>query len=730
MRSHTPRWRARGLVLSTGVACALAQVTWAEGNAAPPVPLPPATETETRDLPPAATPMPAVPIGGLAGQELRPMGDLAGLATAVMGSVLGGNKGNKADIVRVVVLEDTESLLRLRVSTRNGGGASIFGRIRDANGQLQNQFNTFRYEIPPNAIDQDLEFRLSDSVPTQASLESGSVVLYIARSGGNFAMPDSVRTYYLPKRWEKPVDVRLDPVGAAAQLPTTRGVDPLPEPPSSRAAPQPAAGIATRGGSNEVWVGEGPPPTQERAAPGGVAVQPLNRIALANVARILPQIHTTPPAPPDLTAKGPGNVKISLLSEISASISGFQEKDLTNAYGWVYQDKNPDSGIYYYLPRRYDLSWDPTNGHYLRVDYKAASDAGAAGGVVLAATLRTGIDSTDIELMKQLLLSYPGVAGHAVRLQPVPPGAAPTIVLQEKTWGAPADRIVASDRTEDVQIAWATTSTEVENLRIALRGEGIQGNLVVPIGESGDTMNAPVSVGLASTATFGRMTWKRDAAWQNQTPYPLRLNYVHALTLQGGRPVVYSWQAGAARVPPGAFVRFDATRVPTWLDSGPQAALRTWIAYSVESNCEACDKVAMAPVTGGVSQTSAQHIVFHTLSLLSRSGASRVKIQVRSLYLDPNKREMAEMASFTLDADDKNFTAPQPIYQPPAGERTSGPLFEYRLSLVMPDGSKYDGQNWVGVDALSDEYEISAEDVRKSLGFLPKDRAEASGAAN
>jgi hypothetical protein len=470
-------------------------------------------------------------------------------------------------------------------------------------------------------------------------------------------------------------------------------------------------------------MGDGPAPVQSRDIPvAQMAIAAPLRAHMMEMKIALPKPAAPPPPPVDRNAKGPGNNPLGLLDEIAPSIDGFNPSAITNIWGWVYQDQNVESGVYYYLPRRYDLAWDATNGHHLRVDYKAA---GADGGeVVMAATLRSGVDSTDIELMKRLLQSHPNSAGKTVKLLPLPPGSTPQIALGS-VWGAPADRIVASDLTENMQIAWATTAVDIENLRVALRSQGIQGTFNVTIGASG--MQGPVSVGLASPATFGRMPWVRGAPWPNQTPYPVRLKYVHALAIVAGRATVYSWNAGGVRVPPGAQATFFADKVPTWLDSGgPNAALRMWIDYEVDGDCDACDKVALTPITGGASQTSAQSIVFHTLSLLSRTGAARAKLHVRSSYIDPQSRELEEMPIFTLDADNKNFKAPAPIYQPEGG--TGGqPLFEYRLSLIMPDGAKYEGTTWIPVDALSDEYEISAEDARRSLGFLPP-TTEATGA--
>ena len=55
----------------------------------------------------------------------------------------------------------------------------------------------------------------------------------------------------------------------------------------------------------------------------------------------------------------------------------------------VHVDGNPDSGLYYYLPRRFDLAWSPETQYALTVIYGMAGATDAEGQVLMAARLET-----------------------------------------------------------------------------------------------------------------------------------------------------------------------------------------------------------------------------------------------------------------------------------------------------------------------------------------------------
>src|SRR5690606_2973827 len=103
--------------------------------------------------------------------------------------------------------------------------------------------------------------------------------------------------------------------------------------------------------------------------------------------------------------RGPGSNYIRLFDGIEME-PGVTERSLTNLHPNIYEDENPSSGLFYYLPAGYSLYWDPDSGYALRVLYGAAATEDAANNVSIAAKLTTGISSNDVALARAMLQDY------------------------------------------------------------------------------------------------------------------------------------------------------------------------------------------------------------------------------------------------------------------------------------------------------------------------------------
>ena len=223
---------------------------------------------------------------------------------------------------------------------------------------------------------------------------------------------------------------------------------------------------------------------------------------------------------------------------------------------------------------------------------------------------------------------------------------------------------------------------------------------------------SPISIKLADRDSFGRLRWNRQEGARNLTPYPLRLHNLHALCIDPhtNTPILYTWSLDNVEVPPMARVRWDAARVPAWIDT---EAKRIWVDYSVAQNCEECDQDVLDTITGGVTSVAAEQIVFHTISPLADVGGYEITAHVRSKFFDPKDRAIVQKSA-VLKADNQDF-AVGPIY--PSNRRQGEPLFEYRLDLAMPDGTDYRGARWVASDTL--RVLVGRAQLEKSLGSLP-----------
>lgn len=425
----------------------------------------------------------------------------------------------------------------------------------------------------------------------------------------------------------------------------------------------------------------------------------------------------------DNSGQGPNFDKpIALISTIRTSPSiDLELKDVLNIFEDVYPDKNPNSGLFYFLPRLYRLDWEADQGYGMRMMYNAATKEGQAGDVMITARLTANVDNAEIQLAQALLAA----AGQNVKtLRAVPLAGPPDVSLSgglKTLFNIPSEKISSNPTSEalgEIDIAWVTDTVTKENIELALTEQvGISGTLTfTPAGAATRKPQIPIKITIADPDTLGRFRWTRDQNWRNVAPYPLRLKYLHALMLKDNKPIIYSWGLGNADIVPTAQVQWDAKRIPSWIE---KEAKRVWIDYAVKPGCEECDKQVIATITSGVSNITASPIIFETITPLADTGAYKLLVAVRSSYLNPRSHDPQTLPDLSLNKDEQEYRSGA-VY---LGNRSEGepgasdPIFEYLLSVVMRDGAVHQAPKWIPSQSL--RVLIGSSQIKAALGFVP-----------
>jgi hypothetical protein len=428
----------------------------------------------------------------------------------------------------------------------------------------------------------------------------------------------------------------------------------------------------------------------------------------------------------DKNGKGPSAQPIYLLNEMRSDVS-IEFEDILHVWPQVYQDQNPESGIFYFLPRAYHLKWTPDEGYGMRMLYFASQEEEEEGDVNVELLVDAGIDSKEYEFAKDLVLAY--TARHPgtkfTELRPLPIDKAPEVSIAgglQHTFNIPPEKIIItaiSDALGQVHISLVTDWITKENLQLALFEDmGINGMLTLtPAGSAMEAQQRPIKVTVADHRTLGRIYWTRGQKWRNQAPYPVHLKYLHVLSLQNNIPIIYSWNLDNTEVSPMAQVEWDSRYIPKWLDG---TAKFMWLDYKVEKSCDKCDEKVIAEITGGVTSVSADNITYETITPLADTGAYKIFIRTRSMYLHPTSRELKELPELPLNEDEQEYKI-GPIYkvdrktdEAPSGE----PLFEYFITVVMPDGTMHKATKWLPSESL--RIMIGQVQIKEALGYLPK----------
>lgn len=275
-------------------------------------------------------------------------------------------------------------------------------------------------------------------------------------------------------------------------------------------------------------------------------------------------VVVTPPTdnrPKDKTPQGPSDAIIPLLGDAVVSVPSMRPEDIIPFHYNIYQDANPDSGVFYYLPTAYHLKWDTDRGHGLDINLGAQGGSAGNDTVSINATLDSGIGLEDSGVAKKLAEAYIKRNSTGIKLTELRPmivDTVPTTSLKEdlQVNSIEASNISVNPGTDifrDMSVAWTSDAVTKANIYQLLRNDnGISSQLTFQVGEgeSGAVVTVPTDIALASSETFGQISFDRSKDWTNETPYPVKLKYVHALILENRIPVVYSWELGDAVLQP------------------------------------------------------------------------------------------------------------------------------------------------------------------------------------
>lgn len=661
--------------------------------------------------------------GVLQGRELAPADEVRSGLESVAGSLLGGEL--KGQVTRAVVEEDAPRRLVVRIGFEGLQGARLWGELLNADRRRQAGIAAGEPAyVPDGAGELVLTFESEPGItPTTSALLRVSV----AASGRRTA--SLTRLFRLGKEWTKPaasgegftVTITPRPIGRTAELgPTPTMVVPASQ---VRIAPPPVSPPAPAAATSTVRVAQ--PPVAIRSVLTGArtpaAAGTAESVRALPATRILQaQKVALGLAPGDASrgARGPGALPLPTFADVRTEDIRLDLTRVLNVYPEVYQDLEPSSGIFYFLPHDYALEWDESEGYALRTVYAAAA-AGAAGEVLMSARLDGGIGARDLEVAARIVRSYAQSRNLPFReLRPLPIDSLTVSITDDLgRYSVPAGRISVNgltDVTGRLDVSWVTDERTKDFIQQALiENVGIGGSVTYrPTGSALGPRMVPIHMRLADYGTFGPFRWDRTG-FRNRTPYPVTLRYLHALRIAAsGPPVVNSWDLGETRVPPGGQVRWSAASVPFWIDAEAQ---KVWIDYTPDAACRECGENAVAGLTGGVSSAGSSQITFHTLTPLAESGALRMLVEVRSRLFDP-KGEQTLVRSVVVDADGKDFTV-GPVFGADAAAGRAGPWFEFRLTLTMPDGGVVSGDAaWVPGDKLW--MPIGQRQLQQSLGRL------------
>lgn len=681
----------------------------------------------------------------LQGKELTRVNE-NDLVTSGLSRLLGGKI--EGSINRVVVTDDRERRLVVKVTYTGLDGTSLSGEVQGSDKRTQREIRSTPVNLTAATTEAELTFDLKEGLPEGTTLQSALLVLSVSKRN---RAPGLVQSYSLPKSWQvsirpENVVIRITPRAESAAAPpadpTTAPGHTLPPPRMITLSPKERMVLRDRADMTSIRSDALSTRVDATRATDTAAIQaevqskqkvvektdvaakqlPTNaELKAVNVFRYGLSREIT-----DKSGRGPSSAAIPLLTEIRVGPGvDVPNEQLTKLSPLVFRDQNPNSGIFYFIPRAYHVYWDPDQGYGMRMLYGEAARDGQEGDVLMSMLMDAKVGNDDVQFARELLQAYqarhPEVRFTELRQLPIeePPKISLAGDLQHQ-YNISPDKIAIisiSDVLGQIKVSWITDPRTRNFMKLALEENvGINGTVSFkPAGGGNTSTDIPIEINLADPATFGDLRWRRGQTIRNQTPYPMRLKYLHALTIVNNVPTVYSWGLDNTTVPPQAQVEIDGSPIPAWLDG---RAKRIWIDYTPIENCQPCDEQVISAITNGVGDRAASQITFRTLTPLADVGAYEISLRVRSKYFDPRGRDMQEKPPIVLNADNRDFTV-GPFYSPgtPPDAARGEHLFEYFIEVTMPDGTSHSSTRWMPADSL--RVPIGKAQIERALGSLP-----------
>jgi hypothetical protein len=408
----------------------------------------------------------------------------------------------------------------------------------------------------------------------------------------------------------------------------------------------------------------------------------------------------------------------------------------------IYQDANPETGLFYYSPKRYDLQWDPQNQYAMTVIYGMAGQRSGEGEVFMATRLQAGVTLGELRLAEELLLAYlrRNASNSAMRfreLRPLPLASSSDVQLfggAKNQFTVPPEKISVQGITgllDSMDVSWATDIRRLLNVESLLRTDAnIHGSITMQAsGQESISRTIPLEIAVASRETFGRIPFDPVNGWENSSRYPVRLEALHALALapedgngiREDQPVVFTWTLKDTVIPPGSRMSWNAVNVPPWVAN---SARLVWVKYGVDGSCDTCDDLVFTEKFIPPPPSTRQ-ILFTTGDVFEATGAYHVRVHVRSPFLDPQRNRVMVAPSVLLDQDGGEFPISRLFLtdREMNGQGKDEPFYDFRVDIVMRDGTVH-SSDWAPSRTL--DYLLGSASLKKVLGFVPGQEEPAS----
>jgi hypothetical protein len=366
------------------------------------------------------------------------------------------------------------------------------------------------------------------------------------------------------------------------------------------------------------------------AGPAQGAPMTITKAKFAHLKLIDPSIFAKPaPAVQSDQGEGPAGANIiGFADRIEANPQWVEVPRALSITPALYGDKNRNSGLFYYLPARYVLDFDATNGFALQMFY------GSSGEVTISAVLRASVNAADLsvaELFLQLFCRSQNIPYKRI----VPFFGTPQATLESALAAQlflPPDKVRVvgvGDGVVNVNFVASPDKVELFLARL-LSNVGLAGEMsYTSTADPTLKVGVPMELRLPDRASL-RMNLSPQNAFVNDSPFPITLKYLNLLRFTGTVPTVYTFDLPDNELAPRTSVTIDKSKIPVWMTQG---ASKLWVDFEVIPDAGSMERALQAATTA----SSGAPTVAVTAERVSDfpAGVTAVTVVVTSRYFTP-----------------------------------------------------------------------------------------------
>ncbi len=378
--------------------------------------------------------------------------------------------------------------------------------------------------------------------------------------------------------------------------------------------------------------------------------------------------------------------------------------DKINIADEVFDDKNPDAKVIYYLPSSYHIKYYEEKKEYsFNVFYKT-SDAGE-GRVIATAQLFPNLAEKDIDIAEKILKKE---LKKDIKLVPLPLNNTPKVSFENflSTNYNIAENDVSThaptDIFEPITVSWKMDATSANNLVNLLSSNlEIPGNVYFsPNTEGTKQIPIPFKIKFNDAKTFGKMQFTKDentfsGTLKNNFEYPIIIEAVTILKEKGKSFEVSKFESKYVKLMPGASQNIkEILKNPSDLkDIQDDDVAQLWFNFSTKS-CEECDLGIQEKLLKGTSNRLVKKIEIQVLTPIQTTGANSYRLLIKSIQGDPRGHTEVILPMITIKEDNVTLFGGE-LFVP----NNDQPKYQYKLIRIDKDANRTES-DWIPTEEL------------------------------